>query len=294
MSIQPPKKGVRLAIGADAIAANAPSIEGLCDLAKRFLNQQEDECRAMALALSGTVNQISAKAALDLLKKPAQGSFEEVNQQQKNKNRVRILDFSSTVKNRPASGWELREDDLPGKFVDPFGWPAEPQEGDTLIMNPRVPTWLELQEQHQRELERKRQWDIETARLAARAAEEERMKVQAEQTTAATEPAPAAPPEAVLRPSPAVPAVAESWHIKEPERAHGYTLELYRVLKAAHDAGQPRPKARDVLDSWAASKPHNILEVMADGFKYMDSNGDPKLVDLNGLRTAINRMTSER
>ena len=107
-------------------------------------------------------------------------------------------------------------------------------------------------------------------------------------------PAPAAPPEAVLRPSPAVPAVAESWHIKEPERAHGYTLELYRVLKAAHDAGQPRPKARDVLDSWAASKPHNILEVMADGFKYMDSNGDPKLVDLNGLRTAINRMTSER
>ena len=107
-------------------------------------------------------------------------------------------------------------------------------------------------------------------------------------------PAPAARPEAVLRPSPAAPAAAESWHIKQPERAHGYNLELYRVLKAAHDAGQPRPTARDVLDSWTASKPPNILEVMTDEFKYLDSSGSTKTVGLKALRKAIDRMASAR
>lgn len=107
-------------------------------------------------------------------------------------------------------------------------------------------------------------------------------------------PEPAAQPEAVLMPSPAAPAVAESWHIKEPERFHGYILELYRVLKAAHDAGKPRPTARDVLDSWTASKPPNILEVMTDEFKYLDSSGSTKTVGLKALRKAIDRMASAR
>lgn len=106
--------------------------------------------------------------------------------------------------------------------------------------------------------------------------------------------APATQPEAVLMPSPAVPAAAESWHIKEPERARGYTWELYRVLKAAHDAGQPRPKARDVLDSWAASKPPNILEVMTDEFKCLDSSGKLKLTSIEALKKAIVRMTTAR
>lgn len=104
-------------------------------------------------------------------------------------------------------------------------------------------------------------------------------------------PAPAAQPEAVLMPSPAV---TESWPLEYPAKIYGYTLELYRVLKAAHDAGKPRPTARDVLDSWAASKPPNILEVMTDEFKYQDSNGDVKPTSIKALRTAIGRMTSER
>ena len=105
-------------------------------------------------------------------------------------------------------------------------------------------------------------------------------------------PAPAAPPEAVVMPSPAVPAVAESWHIKKPERAHGYTWELYSVLKDAHDAGKPRPKARDVLDSWAECKPIDILEVTRVAFKCKNSNGSVKSVSIDSLRTAIDRMTT--
>lgn len=94
--------------------------------------------------------------------------------------------------------------------------------------------------------------------------------------------------------APTAPAVAESWHLKKPERAHGYTWELYSVLKAARDAGKPRPTARDVLDSWAASKPPNILEVMTDEFKYQDSSGDVKPTSIKALRKAIDRMTSAR
>lgn len=136
----------------------------------------------------------------------------------------------------------------------------------------------------------------------------------------APQPVPAAPPEAVLMPqpspldtpapeltptpqpepaqplppSPAVPVVAESWHLKKPERAHGYTWELYSVLKAARDAGKTCPKPREVLDSWQAIKPPNITEVMSDEFKYLDSNGEIKTADLKALRKAIDRMRSAR
>lgn len=119
-------------------------------------------------------------------------------------------------------------------------------------------------------------------------------KSQGVGVAAVVQPAPSAQPEAVFMPSPAVPAAAESWHIKQPERTHGYNLELYRVLKAAHDAGKPRPNARDVLDSWAASKPPNILEVMTDEFKCLDSSGKLKLTSIEALKKAIVRMTTAR
>lgn len=95
-------------------------------------------------------------------------------------------------------------------------------------------------------------------------------------------------------PAPAVPVAAESWHLKEPERERGYNYELYRILKAAHDAGKPCPKARDVLDSWGANRPPNISEVMPDGFKYLDPKGNTKAADLELLRKTIDRMTSAR
>jgi len=94
------------------------------------------------------------------------------------------------------------------------------------------------------------------------------------QGVACTAPEPAqdaAPPEAVA---------AESWHLKKPKRERGYNFALHQVLKAAQVEGKPCPKARDVLDSWKAMNLREITEVMSDGFKYTDSQGNTEEADL--------------
>jgi hypothetical protein len=49
---------------------------------------------------------------------------------------------------------------------------------------------------------------------------------------------------------------AQVWSLKTSiARAPGYRWPLYQILKAAHIAGQPCPKARNVLDAWAVNPP---------------------------------------
>lgn len=69
-------------------------------------------------------------------------------------------------------------------------------------------------------------------------------------------------------------------------RSPGYRWPLYQVLKAAHDAGKPCPKAREVLAAWKLNKPPE-LEVMTDGVKYSDGVGNPKEADLKAIQQAI-------
>ena len=83
------------------------------------------------------------------------------------------------------------------------------------------------------------------------------------------------------------------WSLTKPERYQGYGKPMYDLLKAAHIAVQPRPKARDVLDAWKKNPPPDVTEVMADGIKYLDANGNTKTADLDAIRATINRMTSE-
>jgi|GEM_PF-6340740 len=84
------------------------------------------------------------------------------------------------------------------------------------------------------------------------------------------------------------------WHLTEPKRYQGYGKPLYDLLKAAHIARQPCPKARDVLDAWKKNPPFGVTEVMVDGIKYYDANGNTKTADLGAIRAAINRMTQGR
>ena len=81
------------------------------------------------------------------------------------------------------------------------------------------------------------------------------------------------------------------WRLTEPKRYQGYGKPLYDLLKATHIAGQPRPKPRDVLDAWKKNRPPEVTEVMVDGIKYYDANGNTKTADLGAIRAAINRMT---
>ena len=111
------------------------------------------------------------------------------------------------------------------------------------------------------------------------------------------EPMPASAPQS--RPIVAVPAfdglklakAAPGWSLKTSlERAPGYRWPLYQVLKAAHVAGQPCPKARDVLEIWKQKPPPDV-EVMTDGVKYNDGLGKPKEANLKAIQQAIKNLT---
>ena len=77
------------------------------------------------------------------------------------------------------------------------------------------------------------------------------------------------------------------WNLKTSiDRAPGYRWPLYQFLKAAHIAGQPIPKAREVLDAWALKPPPNV-QVMSDGIKYDNGLGKTKEANLRAMQQAI-------
>jgi len=105
----------------------------------------------------------------------------------------------------------------------------------------------------------------------------------------------AAPEQSPATPAPVVAVGASggmNWTLNKPERFQGYGKPLYDLLKAAHIAGQPCPKARDVLDAWKLKHPPEVFEVTNEGLKYYDAKGNPKPADLEAIRKRIDRMAS--
>ena len=77
------------------------------------------------------------------------------------------------------------------------------------------------------------------------------------------------------------------WSLKTAiQRYPSYRWPLCQFLKAAHMAGQPCPKARDVVDAWASKPPPNV-QVMSDGIKYDSGSGKKKEADLKAIQQAI-------
>lgn len=85
-----------------------------------------------------------------------------------------------------------------------------------------------------------------------------------------------------------------AWAVTTPQRYHGYSSPLHRLLTAAHRQGKPRPSARDALEEWRANTPAEIAKVQTDGIDYYDSQGNTKYASLEAIRKAIDRMTSAR
>ena len=109
------------------------------------------------------------------------------------------------------------------------------------------------------------------------------------------QPAPVVPKPQATTPSPAPVETASAsggmnWTLNRPQRFPGYSKPLYDLLKAAHMAGQPSPKARDVLDKWKENPPPDVATVTDNGLKYYDANGNTKPADLEAIRKAIDRM----
>lgn len=83
---------------------------------------------------------------------------------------------------------------------------------------------------------------------------------------------------------------AGAWPLRAPQRYQGYRLPLYALLKAAHSSGGARPSAREVLDSFKKNQPPEVIEVMHDGIKYYDRNGNSKPADIRAIEKAIDRL----
>lgn len=102
----------------------------------------------------------------------------------------------------------------------------------------------------------------------------------------------AAPAPSAAKPAPVV--NGSAWDVSRPQRVHGYTEPLYRLLAAAHREGKPCPTSRDVLEAWRINRPAEIEKVLSDGIDYYDSNGSSKPASLDAIRKAIKRMTGDR
>lgn len=96
-------------------------------------------------------------------------------------------------------------------------------------------------------------------------------------------------PVATANDAPAKPS-ALAWSLKtSTQRYPGYRWPLYKALQAAHIAGLPCPKAREVLDTWLLNPPPD-LQVMPDGVKYNDQRGNPKEANLKAIQQAIKNL----
>lgn len=100
-------------------------------------------------------------------------------------------------------------------------------------------------------------------------------------------------------PAPAIEPAAEQaqapiWHLATPDRFPGYRLALYRLLKAAHDAGKPRPTAREVLDAWKLNRPEDVASVWSRGITYRTGTGATKTADTKAIQAAIENLTNSR
>lgn len=88
---------------------------------------------------------------------------------------------------------------------------------------------------------------------------------------------------------------APDWCPIKPKRQDDLSAAIYKALKAAHECGKPRPKARELLDQWQSALPAGIEKVLTDGVDYLDGKGQPgKTADLKAIKKRIERMSQQR
>ena len=88
--------------------------------------------------------------------------------------------------------------------------------------------------------------------------------------------------------------VPTTWTLRKPKRFQGYTEPLYLLLGKAHSEGKPRPRAREVLQAWAANLPAQIAKVIeGESLDYYLEKGGTKTANLRAIAAAITEMTGK-
>jgi hypothetical protein len=92
-----------------------------------------------------------------------------------------------------------------------------------------------------------------------------------------------------------VKAKAATWYLKELQRAQGYAVPLYELLKAAHDRGESCPSAADVLKHWRDSPPAGYGIEVKPNLREMTYHGGGKqpmrIATAAAISDAIRRRT---
>lgn len=83
----------------------------------------------------------------------------------------------------------------------------------------------------------------------------------------------------------------EKWQLNKPQRMDTLLALIYKEMKRAKDAGESKPKARDVMDAIASSGNADYVGMVGGELKYYDSNGDVQAADAEAIRKRIDRLT---
>lgn len=83
-----------------------------------------------------------------------------------------------------------------------------------------------------------------------------------------------------------------AWDLRRPNRMDTLQAMIYRVIKTAHDAGRPKPRAREVMDEIAAAKPSDFIQIIGGDLEYYDSDGNSKTATAQAIEKRIGRLTA--
>jgi hypothetical protein len=90
--------------------------------------------------------------------------------------------------------------------------------------------------------------------------------------------------------------VGAQWPLKDRVmRDDGLSTPVHEALKAAHQAGKPRPTAREVLAYFdGPNRPKTIVRVLADGCDYFGRHGNEQSADLKKISKRIVELTTRQ
>lgn len=86
---------------------------------------------------------------------------------------------------------------------------------------------------------------------------------------------------------------SRTWEVHAPERSDMLADLLYRSLKQAHDAGDRRPTATQMLAKWLADQPAGFT-VTSASISWLDANADKQIANLENVGDRIKRMTRRK